>query len=88
MARKRRATRPPWYTVTRREESLSLIRQPVEDGRVWPPRIQPVCPLGRPGRRTCTQERPPRMTRLPITGSTVRTCVRGRREPRTRAGAR
>ena len=39
---------------------------------VWSARIQPVCPLGRPGRRTCTQRLPSLPLTAPITGSTVR----------------
>ena len=37
-----------------------------------------MCPLGRPGRRTCTQRLPSLPLTAPITGSTVRTWVSGR----------
>ena len=39
----------------------------------------PLCPLGRPGSRTCTQDPPPRLRARPRTGRTVRTPVSGRR---------
>ena len=41
--------------------------------------IQPVRPFGRPGSLTCSQESPPRRTVRPMTGSTVRSPVIGRR---------
>ena len=53
-------------------------RHSVDDRIVWSARIQPVCPLGRPGSRTCTQRLPSLPLTAPITGSTVRTFVSGR----------
>ncbi len=50
----------------------------VLDGTVSVAVIHPVCPFGRPGRRTRIHEIPAVLARS-STGRTVRTCVSGRR---------
>ncbi len=74
-----------------RADTVTTMRHSVEERIVWSARIQPVCPLGLPGSRTCTQWLPSLPIVVPITGRTVRTLVSGRwaatgsitREPRS-----
>src|SRR5579859_3730531 len=55
-------------------------RHSVQEGIVPVVVIQPSSPLGRPGSRTSTQDRPSLAAARPSTGRTVRTPVSGRRE--------
>lgn len=59
---------------------LTVTRHPVTVSLVPLVEIHPRRPLGRPGRRTCSQEPPVPLVPRARIGSTVRTRVSGRRE--------
>ncbi len=77
-ARKRRRGWPLWKTTTCSVARRTRIRHSVEELWVRFAEIHPLCPFGRPGRRTRSQAPPSRLRRRPRTGRTVRLRVRGR----------
>ena len=73
-----RVATPPRKTVTRRVARCTTISHGVGAFAVARLTIHPLCPFGRPGRRTRSHVRPRVSTRRPITGSRVRSPVSGR----------